>query len=323
MDVISLGKAVKAKKKMQDLNNRLGEGVQASYEHVKERLEAIEEKGPAVTAHHRISEISGHTAINLNKINLHIATLIHRKRYRHKDMIVDDFQDDSGIDYNKSQNITWDENKKSVTLKNSGSGFLITSSESIAYTPTFFALSATSNLNNIITISMSWDKENSSHIIVSENNELILEKKDESSYYHAGTWESQVIDLGEGSSFYKMQGSEGLFTEDQIQIQVRWSKDGVSFSSYQSLNVDGTLPESKNMRFIQCKISLSASIESMPQSFAESSYEYDKIKKTGDAYALSDGIKYLRLRKFNITEFHHGHINERGAFSLNGMYLLI
>ncbi len=107
MDVISLGKANKAKKNIEKLNTRLGEGIQDIHPNVRTRLEELEKRKPGDILNKRVSEIEAHTHINLNKHNLRVASLLNQNRYKHTDMVMDDFNDDSGIDFDQSVNLEW------------------------------------------------------------------------------------------------------------------------------------------------------------------------------------------------------------------------
>jgi hypothetical protein len=109
MDVISLSKATKAKKAIKKLQDRLGmngteqgKDVRDIYANVKTRLEELEKKDPHITLYNRVSEVEANTAINLNKHNLHINSILNKNKYGLTDLAFDDFGDDSGIDHSKS-----------------------------------------------------------------------------------------------------------------------------------------------------------------------------------------------------------------------------
>lgn len=112
MDIISYQKAMKAKRAIASTQDRLGyNGTEQDlditdvYTNTKERLEELEKKDPEVELLNMVSDVSKHTMINLNKHNLRVNSLLNHTRYQLTDMIVDDFQDDSGIDKEKSKNI--------------------------------------------------------------------------------------------------------------------------------------------------------------------------------------------------------------------------
>ena len=123
MDVISLSKATKAKKAIKKLQDRLGmngteqgKDVRDIYANVKTRLEELEKKDPHITLYNRVSEVEANTAINLNKHNLHINSILNKNKYGLTDLVFDDFGDDSGIDYSKSTGHEFDSVGRKVKI---------------------------------------------------------------------------------------------------------------------------------------------------------------------------------------------------------------
>jgi hypothetical protein len=108
MDILSLGKAMKAKKAMKALNDRLGSGVEDIHPDVKTRLEALEAKDPGVTLYNRVGDVEKNTAVNLNKHNLHVNTILNKNKFGLTELAFDDFADASGVDASKSINILHD-----------------------------------------------------------------------------------------------------------------------------------------------------------------------------------------------------------------------
>ncbi len=161
MDVISLGKANQADKNIKKLNTRLGEGIKNIYPNVRIRLEELEKRKPGEVLNKRISDIEIHTHINLNKHNLRVASLLNQKRYKHTDMIVDDFNDNSGIDINKSVNIKWIDGK--VTAVDPAlPAELVTVTETTDTQPEMISVSLLAGDSEIIT--------NDPEVLVSRNN---------------------------------------------------------------------------------------------------------------------------------------------------------
>ncbi|MFE9081918.1 hypothetical protein [Bacillus mobilis] len=91
----------------------------------------------------RISEIEANIHANLNKHNLRISALLDKKRYKLKDMIMDDFGDDKGIDKEHSTNLTYDkENHKVKQTDAQTSAILTTVKEQADTIPEFILISA-------------------------------------------------------------------------------------------------------------------------------------------------------------------------------------
>ncbi|MES9780221.1 MULTISPECIES: discoidin domain-containing protein [Bacillus cereus group] len=96
----------------------------------------------------RISEIEANIHANLNKHNLRISALLDKKRYKLKDMIMDDFGDDAGIDKENSTNLTYDkENHKVKQTDSQTSAVLTTVKEQSDTIPEFILISAMTGEN--------------------------------------------------------------------------------------------------------------------------------------------------------------------------------
>lgn len=110
----------------------------------------------------RVSDLETSIHINLNKHNLRVNSLLDKKRYNMKDMIIDDFGDSSGIDLINSKNIFHDQQNHKVTPKDkTQAAILITTVESVEIIPTLFLLSSVTEDNT----------EDSLEYYVSRNNE--------------------------------------------------------------------------------------------------------------------------------------------------------
>ncbi|UYX56155.1 hypothetical protein M3Y14_34810 (plasmid) [Bacillus thuringiensis] len=96
----------------------------------------------------RVSDLETSIHINLNKHNLRVNSLLDKKRYNMKDMIIDDFGDSSGIDLINSKNILHDQqNHKVVPKDKTQAAILIATVESLETVPTLFLLSSVTEDN--------------------------------------------------------------------------------------------------------------------------------------------------------------------------------
>ncbi|EOO44534.1 hypothetical protein [Bacillus cereus] len=96
----------------------------------------------------RVSDLETNIHINLNKHNLRVNSLLDKKRYNMKDMIIDDFGDSTGIDLINSKNVIHDQQNHKVTPKDkTQAAILITTVESIETIPTLFLLSSVTEDN--------------------------------------------------------------------------------------------------------------------------------------------------------------------------------
>lgn len=153
MDVISLSKATKAKKSIKKLQDRLGmngteqgKDVRDIYANVKTRLEELEKKDPHITLYNRVSEVEANTAINLNKHNLHINSILNKNKYGLTDLAFDDFGDDSGIDHSKSMGHQFDEAGRKVKIASGQTrAEVVTTAEETNVVPRMITVSQTFN----------------------------------------------------------------------------------------------------------------------------------------------------------------------------------
>jgi hypothetical protein len=149
MDVIALGKATKAKKAIKSLNDRLGEGVEDVYTNVKTRLEELEKKDPHVTLYNRVSGVEANNAINLNKHNLHVNTILNKNKFGLTDLAFDDFADATGIDATKSTGQVFDAvGKKFVINPAATEAELVTTADSLTDIPQMITVSQVFNEQN-------------------------------------------------------------------------------------------------------------------------------------------------------------------------------
>ncbi|CDQ41799.1 hypothetical protein [Virgibacillus salexigens] len=127
MDIISYQKAAKAKREIKLTQDKLGmngteqdKDIKDKYENVDNRITALEEKDPGVELVNRVSDVSIQTSINLNKYNLKVNSLLNLQRYKLKDLIVDDFADESGIDSSLSINYFYDKDNNLIRIAEEG-----------------------------------------------------------------------------------------------------------------------------------------------------------------------------------------------------------
>ncbi|PVC75090.1 hypothetical protein C2I27_04175 [Priestia megaterium] len=154
MDIIAYQKAMKTKPAIKKIKDRLGmEGTESGdkdargdYSTVKERLEELEKSAPDHILKKHVSDLEASTAINLNKHNLRVNSLLNQNKYRLKDMVFDDFADASGIDSAKSSNYVLDAAGKKVKQVNASlNSEVVTINETVQEVPQKVAVSIAFN----------------------------------------------------------------------------------------------------------------------------------------------------------------------------------
>lgn len=264
MDVISLGKAKKAKQAIKETQDRLGYGgteqdldIRDKHENTKKRLEELEKRDPGVELFNRVSKVSENTTINLNKHNLRVGSLINHTRYKLSDMVVDDFEDDSGIDYEQSSNIAFDQNKKAIhALDPEQESVLVTISESASQVNTF-VLSTIFGMNTKFAHEANLSEGYYKNTIYEVDAGIRLNYED-GLYALEGIYESNPIFLGE--DLLKIQDINlEIDTPEGTDLQIKYafSKDGNSFTSYR----DSILNE---YPYVKIKFLMKGKIESAP-----------------------------------------------------------
>jgi F5/8 type C domain len=169
MDVISLGKSMKAKKSIKKLQDRLGmngteqgNDVRDIYANVKTRLEELEKKDPGITLYNRVSEVEANTAINLNKHNLHVNSVLNKNKYGLTDLAFDDFGDDRGIDHSKSTGYEFDSVGRKVKIANGQTqAEVVTTAEDTTVVPRMITVSQA--FNEVLTGEKSVDLSTGTH----------------------------------------------------------------------------------------------------------------------------------------------------------------
>jgi hypothetical protein len=256
MDVIALGKATKAKKAIKSLNDRLGEGVEDVYTNVKTRLEELEKKDPHVTLYNRVSEVEANNAINLNKHNLHVNTILNKSKFGLTDLAFDDFADATGIDATKSTGQVFDAvGKKFVINPAATEAELVTTVDSLTDTPQMITISQVFNEQN--TASDTVDLANGVHMNTElVNGKIQLFSEDGINFTPSGSYVSPVLDIG--TNFKTLQKINQVVTipaSTGITISTVTSADSITFSEYLPVNTDNTIA-SPSARYIKVKVDL-------------------------------------------------------------------
>ena len=274
MDVISLGKATKAKKIIKKLQDRLGmngteqgKDVRDIYANVKTRLEELEKKDPHITLYNRVSEVEANTAINLNKHNLHIKSILNKNKYGLTDLVFDDFGDDSGIDHSKSTGYEFDSVGRKVKIADGQTqAEIVTTAEETNVVPRMITVSQA--FNEKLTGESPVDLVNGIYTNTVNNKgkiELSVTSPSEATqitYSPTGTYESPVLDLGDNfKDIIKIDQVINIpsvttgQTAASVKLYTSTSSDNVTFSDWQPVNSDGTIT-SPSARYIKVKVEL-------------------------------------------------------------------
>ena len=150
MDIISLGKAKKVKEKNDKTLTKMGVAPEGAALDVAARVTAIETLDPKSGIIERIGNVSAHTAINLNKHNLQIASYLNTGRSDYKAMVYEDFADASGIDMVKSTGIEHDAVSKVVkVVEGEATGEVVLNAEVTDEVPVLVTVSMASSGNGM------------------------------------------------------------------------------------------------------------------------------------------------------------------------------
>jgi hypothetical protein len=304
MDVISYQKAAKAKKEIKLTQDRLGMNgtendldIRDNYENVRERLEELEKKNPSVDLYNRVSSVSTHTAVNLNKYNLKVSSLLNHRRYQLSDMIVDDFTDDSGIDPVMSVNYLYDDlNKRIQIAMDETKAEVVTIAEETEGNPQMIAVSQAANERTVM------DKENDlstgkydGTIVIDGVLQLEKVQEDPVEYIASGFYESSVLDLGENfKKINSINHVENIPGNSSSTIFTATSPDGEVFSEYKTISEDKTI-DSPMHRYIKVKVELNAASDQKEVALEVKSYS-DGITKE-DSFTLKSNQVYDKLIK--------------------------
>lgn len=256
MDILSMGKAMKAKKAMKEFKDRLGEGVQDIHPNVKTRLEELEKKDPGTILNKRVSALEANTAVNLNKHNLKVKAITQHDKFKMSELVYDDLADATGIDAGKSKGHAHDpQGKKFQVAAGQSKAEVITVAEPVNANQ--FAISFAGNGANYdkVSVPLTGGTYNNTEIV---NGKLQLTVVDSVSYNKTGSYESPVIDLGDNfKELYKVEEVFDAPAGTGKQVLVSSSADGLSFSEYLPLNSDGTIATPSG-RYVKIRVELTA-----------------------------------------------------------------
>jgi hypothetical protein len=128
MDVISYGVANKAAKTEKDTrDNVLGSGVQGTFPHAKGRIDSLENALQGVVG--QANKLIVQDTVNIIKANAKFNATAKTMKYKHQNMIFEDFLDASGIDAGKSSGYTLDATNGLVKASGVGSFTVVTTQE--------------------------------------------------------------------------------------------------------------------------------------------------------------------------------------------------
>ena len=258
MDIISLGKAKKVKEKNDKTFTKMGVAPEGAALDVAARVLAIETLDPKSGIIERIGKVSAHTAINLNKHNLQIASYLNTGRSDYKAMVYEDFADASGIDMEKSTGVEHDAVSKVVkVVEGEVTGEVVLNAEVTDEVPVLMTVSMASSGNGteekqiVIEDGMQGGTTVENRVIrLTEDVSGIMAKE--------GVYESSVIDMGDNfKSLYRLNVTEITEGETSIEWYTATSNDGISFEEYVPLNMDGTIA-STSARYVKLKAILKA-----------------------------------------------------------------
>jgi hypothetical protein len=288
---------MKAKRKIDALNVRLGAGVQNGESNVKTRLEKLEALLPNRIAN-LVSDIEKTTAINLNKHNIRLNLYSASSRYKLKEMIVDDFKDTTGLDMTASVNVTHDAAAHKIKMTDpSQEATAYTVTERLDTIPIVFFLSDSSNKRSSADLPVDLTK-GTFNKIASYGGQLQLALVQANVYEESGAWESEVIDLGEDAKeiLLKSVTSQNIGT---MAIYTASSEDGEVFSEFAPVNVDTTIG-SAIKRYVKVKVEMTGehgSVQIVLNPVTE--YNNKEIKNLPAGYEMMAGQYVQTLKKYN------------------------
>jgi hypothetical protein len=212
----------------------------------------------------RVSEVEKHTNINLLKHNLRVDTILTKRRYGMKEMIVDDFEDASGIDSVQSVNITHDLSNHKVTQADPvQESQVVLVKEELNEIPTMFSLSAVSSTNSIArkVIDLNEGVFTNTEII---EGELTLTQTD-GNFAKSGSWESDVIDLGDNfKALVELSNVIDTLEGAKVKILTATSNDGIDFQEFRPVGLDNSIA-STSKRYVKVRIELTAKATEKPE----------------------------------------------------------
>ncbi|WAT23577.1 hypothetical protein O0R52_21515 (plasmid) [Bacillus halotolerans] len=290
----------------------------------------------------RISDVEKNISINLNKHNLRVNSLLNQSAYKFSDMVFDDFQNEDGIDTEKSTGYFFDSSKRIIKIAPSKDKAEIVLKSEEANNPTklfiSMAIDDQTEKEKIIPFQMGQYEG-----VVYEN-EVIKLGKIEGEYINAGCFESSIIDLGTNIKRIKKIISEYITPSNAaINFLFRTSKDGIEFTDYKP--VDNFDNMDIDDRYIQVMVELLAAFTLQPKPTINL-YEFNEgATKDGETILLQSLDKMLKRmnnisndsknlsipffydmlkRKNNILTYNYESnqaIEELGYLSIRGYYI--
>lgn len=235
MDILSLGKANKAKRAIKKVNDRIGSGVGLSYGSAKKRIEFLESKDPKVDPSKRVSALEANTHINLNKHILRVNTLMDKKRLGLKDMIVDDLGDDSGLKLNSSTNVAYVSSSSLVeVLDKNEEGIIFLKDELLQIPAEILSVSLMHTGGDKRLISLDLSNGAIENLIYQEGELSVTQIGDE--FLKEGTWISEPVILEEKDKKFLSIKTTGL--SEGVEVSFSYSKNGTEWSEFIDLYED-------------------------------------------------------------------------------------
>lgn len=148
MDIISYQKASKAKKAIQTLDDRLGEGVQSTYATVEARITELEKRPPAEILNGRVSTLASKTAINMNKHNLRVSSITNHMKYEMKELVFDDLKDTTGLDISQSSGYVLDSISHVIKIADGATEAIVVTAAEVTDI-TFLTVSIAGSVNEV------------------------------------------------------------------------------------------------------------------------------------------------------------------------------
>lgn len=305
MDVISYQKAAKARDALKFAQDRLGMNgteqgldIRDKYETVDERVTELEKNNPEIELYNRVSEVSAHTAINLNKHNLRLTSLLNQSRYKLTDMLIDDFSNDSGIDYERSFNIDYDEVNGVIKQDDSlTSAELVLVAEAFDHMGLFIVNSLVrANLKKQVDVDLSEGQYGNTEYTTS----ISLIKKEDQSYALHGVYETNAIHLANDVSTIDEITIDATIPEEaSLTTYIALSNDGINFTEY---SID--LSDAAN--YVKLKFEFEAALEVVVKALQLQILEGNGAYK-GSAFVLNhegdNSVLKRNLQKYNGLTF--------------------
>ena len=283
MDIISYSKAKKAKQSIKETQDRLGVNgteqgldIRDKYETVKERLDALDKSNLTDTLLNKVSDLSNHTAINLNKHSLKVKGILNQKRYNFQNMFVDDFIDSSGINIVESENINYDSVENKVSQEDlSREAFLVLTAENFSKMSRLY-ISSVIQSGGLKEINISL--EDGKHHNTIFNEELTIKEDEYGMLYTQATYTTPVLDISHALSIENINIEKTLPEDTSVTVKASYSDDGINFSEYQN-NLIG------EGSYLKLKIELTSSIVSINKELDINLVE-GEAKRKGDLFTL-------------------------------------